>query len=61
MNVLILQVFVSLMLVAGSVAAFIWSTRNRDAEHADRMSLAPLEDDAAPSEPRSRFPATEEP
>ena len=45
MNVLVLQVFVSLMLVAGSVVGFIWSVRNREAEHADRLALAPLDDE----------------
>ena len=47
MNVLVLQVFVSLLLVAGSVVAFIWSVRNRESEHADRLALAPLDDDFA--------------
>jgi hypothetical protein len=45
MNVMVLQVFVSLMLVAGSVVLFVHSVRQRDHEHADRLSLAPLEDD----------------
>jgi cbb3-type cytochrome oxidase maturation protein len=45
MNVLVLQVFVSLMLVAIMVVAFIWSVRNRESEHADRLALAPLEDE----------------
>jgi cbb3-type cytochrome oxidase maturation protein len=44
-NVLVLQVFVSLMLVAISVAFFIWSVSRRESDHADRLSLAPLEDD----------------
>lgn len=46
MNVLVLQVFVSLMLVLSSVLLFATSVRRRDYEHADRMSLFPLEDDA---------------
>ena len=45
MNIIILQVFVSLMLVAGSVVLFIYTVRSRTLEHADRLSLAPLEDD----------------
>jgi hypothetical protein len=49
MNVLVLQVFVSLMLVASSVLLFAYSVRHRDHEHADRLSLFPLEDDCAPS------------
>jgi hypothetical protein len=47
MNVVVLQVFVSLMLVASSVVLFLVSVRQRDHEHADRLSLIPLEDDAA--------------
>ena len=47
MNVLVLQVFVSLMLVAGSVVLFAYSVRQRDHEHADRLSLVPLEDERA--------------
>jgi hypothetical protein len=50
-NVIVLQVFVSLMLVAGSVALFVFTIRSRTLEHADRLSLAPLEDDARPEEP----------
>lgn len=49
MNVVALQVFVSLMLVAGSVVLFVHSVRQRDHEHADRLSLAPLDDDALAS------------
>jgi hypothetical protein len=48
MNVLVLQVFVSLMLVVSSVLLFAYSVRHRDHEHADRLSLFPLEDDGAP-------------
>ncbi len=42
MEVLILQVFVSLMLVAGSVLLFAFSMKQRDHEHADRLALFPL-------------------
>jgi hypothetical protein len=50
-NVLVLQVFVSLMLVAGSVLLFAFSVRHRDHEHADRLSLFPLEEeDTRPSQ-----------
>ena len=45
MAVLILQVFVSLVLVAGSLLLFGVSVRNRDHEHADRLSLLPMADD----------------
>ena len=50
MEVLILQVFVSLVLVAGSVVLFAFSMRQRDHEHADRLALFPMaRDDAPPS------------
>lgn len=45
MNVMVLQVFVSLMLVAGSVVLFVYTIKSRTLEHADRLSLTPLEDD----------------
>ncbi len=45
MEVLTLQVFVSLMLVLGSVLAFAASVRRRDYEHVDRLSLLPLQTD----------------
>ncbi|HET9449613.1 MAG TPA: cytochrome oxidase [Aggregicoccus sp.] len=45
MSVVVLQVFVSLMLVASSVLLFLVSVRQRDHEHADRLSLIPLEDE----------------
>lgn len=48
MTIVVLQVFVSLVLVAGSVALFIYVVRSRTLEHSDRLSLAPLEDDARP-------------
>ncbi len=63
MNVLVLQVFVSLMLVASSVLLFAYSVRHRDHEHADRLSLFPLEDDSArpaSSAPESKPPASQE-
>jgi nitrogen fixation-related uncharacterized protein len=44
-SVLILQIFVSLVLVAGAVALFVYTVRSRTFEHADRLALAPLEDD----------------
>lgn len=54
MNVIVLQVFVSLMLVAGSVLLFITSIKNRDHEHADRLALFPLENDDPSRTPTSR-------
>jgi len=56
-NVILLQVFVSLMLVLGSVLLFAVSIRYRDHEHADRLSLIPLEDDGAPAAPPSSAPS----
>lgn len=51
MNVLVLQVFVSLMLVAGSVVLFVYTVKQRTFEHADRLALAPLEDDVVSPRP----------
>ena len=49
MEVLVLQIFVSLMLVIGAVALFTWTIRARSHEHADRLALLPIaEDDAVP-------------
>lgn len=45
MSILILQVFVSLMLVAGGVLLFVYTVKSRTFEHSDRLALAPLEDD----------------
>jgi len=51
-SILVLQIFVSLMLVAGSVVLFVYTVRARTLEHSDRLALAPLEDDApAAAEP----------
>jgi nitrogen fixation-related uncharacterized protein len=47
MNVLSLLVFVSLMLVCSAVAALLYSAGQADHEHADRLSLLPLDDDDA--------------
>jgi len=46
MNVLGLQIFVSLMLVLGAVCALVYSIWLADHEHADRLSLLPLDEDA---------------
>ena len=43
MEVVILQVFVSLVLVVGSVLLFAFTCRQRDFDHADRLALLPLE------------------
>jgi hypothetical protein len=52
MEILILQVFVSLMLVIGSVLLFLFTAQQRDFDHADRLALLPVDDDG-PSEGRS--------
>ncbi len=44
MDVLILQVFVSLGLVLGSVLLFLFTTKQRDFDHADRLALLPLDE-----------------
>jgi len=45
-EVLILQVFVSLILVLGSVLLFAYSMKQRDHQHGGHLALLPLEDDA---------------
>jgi nitrogen fixation-related uncharacterized protein len=52
-SILVMQVFVSLMLVAAAIAFFVWVVRGRTLEHSDRLALAPLEDDAPPPSPSS--------
>ena len=47
MEVVILQVFVSLSLVVGSVLLFAFTHRQRSMDHVDRLALLPLEDDEA--------------
>ncbi len=53
MNVLFLLVFVSLVLVACSIWAFVWTVQHKDLDHADRLALAPLRDESAGLAPRS--------
>jgi hypothetical protein len=48
MDILIMQVFVSLLLVAGSVVLLAYSVKQADHEHADRLSLLPIEADGQP-------------
>ncbi len=45
MDVLILLVFVSLVLVAGALVLLFSRVRGGDFDHADRLSLLPLEPD----------------
>lgn len=44
MEVVILQVFVSLFLVVGSIVLFAFTCQQRDFDHIDRLALLPLED-----------------
>jgi hypothetical protein len=44
-EILIVQVFVSLLLVAGGVVLYAYSVKQADHEHADRLSILPLQDD----------------
>lgn len=55
MNVVALLVFVSLMIVLGALLAFAWSVKEQEHDHADRLSLLPLDDQnpTAPDAPRA--------
>jgi len=44
-EVLILQVFVSLMLVLGSILLFAVAFKKHDFDHADYLELRPLDED----------------
>ena len=56
MSVVPLLVLCSLFLAACGVLLFAYSVRQRDHEHADRLSLLPLEEDLAPGGERSDAP-----
>lgn len=49
MEIVIVQVFVSLALVFGSLILFAISAKQRDYEHADRLALLPMEADTGAS------------
>jgi len=49
MSIMILQVFVSLMLVVGSIVLLAISIKQDDHEHADRLSLLPFEEEETPA------------
>lgn len=52
MEIVIFQVFVSLLLGAGSLLLYAYSAKARDSEHNDRLALLPLEDDGTkPADP----------
>lgn len=48
MEVLVLEIFVSLVLVVGALLLFAHSAKQRDHEHADRLALLPLEETDEP-------------
>ena len=52
-----MQVFVSLLLVVGSVLLFLFSAKQRDFDHADRLALLPIEAD----DPRAETPPIDDP
>jgi nitrogen fixation-related uncharacterized protein len=52
MSIVVMQVFVSLLLVAGSIVLFVHTVRQRDFDHSDRLALAPLEEDQLTPEPQ---------
>jgi hypothetical protein len=49
MEVLVLQVFVSFVLVLSSLLLFALSAKQRDYEHADRLALLPIENETTTS------------
>ena len=55
-DVLTLQIFVSLALVAGAVLLFAFSVKERDHEESHRMALFPLDSDEGGPAARTRSP-----
>ncbi len=45
MNVLAALIFIGLVLVAGALLLFAYSQKSADHEHAERLSLLPLDED----------------
>jgi cbb3-type cytochrome oxidase maturation protein len=45
-EILILLIFVSLVFVTAAVGLFLWTVRQRTFDHADRLALLPLADEA---------------
>jgi hypothetical protein len=45
MNALLLTVFVSSLLLVSGLVSYFGAWRRRDHQHADRLSLLPLEED----------------
>ena len=46
MDALILTMFVSLVLAGGGLGLFVWLAGARTFDHADRLALLPIDDDA---------------
>jgi hypothetical protein len=59
MDVLILLVFVSFVLVIGGVLLLAFGLAQGDFEHAERLSLLPLADDAPSSTERTPSPSSQ--
>ncbi len=56
MEILIVQVFVSLLLVTSGVVLLAYSVKQADHEHADRLSILPLEEERTSSPTAEREP-----
>jgi hypothetical protein len=54
MNVIALMVFVSLMLVLGSLVLFGYSIRHRDHQQADRLALLPFNEEQTSASVRAK-------
>lgn len=54
MDVMILQVFVSLGLGVGSVLLYAFTCHNRTFDHADRLTLLPLDEKDSSGDPHDR-------
>ena len=67
MNIAVLTLFVSLVLATLAVVLFAWAVRRGEPEHAERLALLPLDDDAVPRtdadfpSPSSTVPTQESP
>lgn len=60
MEILSLQIFVSLILVLASILLFAFAAKGRDQEHAERLALLPLAPDETPPIASPPSPTTEE-
>lgn len=56
MNAILLTLFVSLALVGLGLLLFAHGVSQRDHEHADRLSLLPLDEDTGPAAQEGRNP-----